>query len=292
MSDQLRAIRQTVPRTSPAIGTDHIINLQSLILNAPVILRLFQPARGEFVVLLEIDEFCGQFDLASEPFEVGSENTLSLALTEENRVQLMTVRDLVRSRYQGRRRTDVRTLGCWNHVRGTVKDGNDLAEAGSALAGSDLGDVYELSEDIVQDAKGPVQLHGTRLNGARCPAAITCGINWTYLDSCAALADRVFRYLVNDPDWDAILQERKSQDETCGTGTDLGSTEIRLKSLGLSGEHHSQRGLLEGAWGRRGQTCRSVEGENTSEKWQVGWFPRVSCYIPRQTRTGLPRECQ
>ena len=112
--------------------------------------------------------------------------------------------------------------------------------------------MYELSEDIVEDAKSPVQLHRTRLNGTKGSGAITCGINWTHLDSCAALANRVFRYLVDDPDRDAILQERKSQDETCRAGADLDSTEVCFKFPDISGEHHSQRGLLEGAWGRRG----------------------------------------
>lgn len=101
--DQPQIIHRTVPRTSSAIGTNHIIDFQSLILNAPITLRLFQSARGEFVVLLKIDEFRGKFDLASESFEVGPEDTLGLALAEKNGVQLITAKGSVQSRYPGGR---------------------------------------------------------------------------------------------------------------------------------------------------------------------------------------------
>ena len=82
---------ETVPRTSSAIRTDRIIDSQSLIFNTPILLRLFQSACGKFVVLLNIDEFGGQLDLASESFKVAPEDTLGLALTEKNRIQLITL---------------------------------------------------------------------------------------------------------------------------------------------------------------------------------------------------------
>ena len=83
-------IHQAIPQTSATVCTNHIIGFQSLVLNSPIRVCPLQLTCDVIVVLLDIDEFRAQFDLASEPFEVVPEDTLGSALTEEDRVQLKT----------------------------------------------------------------------------------------------------------------------------------------------------------------------------------------------------------
>ena len=84
----------SIPQTSTTIRTHHIIGFQSFVFSAPVRVCLFQSTCDVIIVLLDIDEFRAQFDLASESFKMVSEYTLGSALTEENRVQLTATREL------------------------------------------------------------------------------------------------------------------------------------------------------------------------------------------------------
>ena len=83
-----------VPQTSSAICTNHIIDFQGLIFNAPVRVRLLQPTRDAVVVMFYIDELRSQFNFSSESSKVVSENDLSSSLAEENWVQLTTVNEI------------------------------------------------------------------------------------------------------------------------------------------------------------------------------------------------------
>ena len=84
-----------ISQTSSAIRPDHVIDFESLIFDASVCLGLFQLARNAVVVLLDIDKFRSELDLASESPEMVSDDTLGPALAEENRVQLKTIGELV-----------------------------------------------------------------------------------------------------------------------------------------------------------------------------------------------------
>ena len=86
-------IHQVIPRTSTTICTNYIVGFQGLVLNSSIRVCLLQSACDVIVVLLDIDEFRAQFDLASESFEVVSEDTLGSALSEENRIQLTIARE-------------------------------------------------------------------------------------------------------------------------------------------------------------------------------------------------------
>ena len=86
-------IHQVIPQTSTTICTNHIVGFQGLVLNSPIRVCLLQSACDVIVVLLDIDEFRAQFDLASESLEVVSEDTLGSALTEENRIQLTIAKE-------------------------------------------------------------------------------------------------------------------------------------------------------------------------------------------------------
>ena len=83
-----------VPQTSSAIRTNHIIDFQGLIFNAPVRVRLLQPTRDEIIVLFYIDELRSQLDLSSESSKVVSDDVLSSTLAEGNWVQLTTVNEI------------------------------------------------------------------------------------------------------------------------------------------------------------------------------------------------------
>ena len=86
-------IHQIVPRTSTTICTNYIVSFQGLVLNSPIRVCLLQSTCDVIVVLLDIDEFRAQFDLASESLEVVSEDTLGSALTKENRIQLTIAKE-------------------------------------------------------------------------------------------------------------------------------------------------------------------------------------------------------
>ena len=67
-----------------------------------------------------------------------------------------------------------------------------------------------LPQDIVQDTKGPIQLHRTRLNQTIIELNIlhpmSVGDHPTHLDSRSALANGMLLLLVDDPHRYTILQ--------------------------------------------------------------------------------------